>query len=68
MINGGLGFRLAYRPVFSYAGEVVYSVLVSCVFVVWQGFVLGGFWKRRQEAWKVRQEDVGRHVSFRGAA
>jgi hypothetical protein len=68
MINGGLGFRLAYRPVFSYAGEIVYSVLVACVFVVWQGFVFGGFWKRRQEARKVGKGDEGRHVTFRGAA
>jgi hypothetical protein len=65
MINGGLGFRLAYRPVFSYAGEVVYSVLVAYVFVVWQGFVFGGFWKRRQEARKVLKGDDGRHVTFR---
>jgi hypothetical protein len=52
MINGGLGFRLAYtyRPVWSYEGEVAYSVLVTVVFVVWQGFVFGGFWSRRKEA------------------
>jgi hypothetical protein len=67
MIDGGLGFRLAYRPVFSYVGEVVYSVLVACMFVVWQGFVFGGFWKRRQEARKMRKGDEGPRVTIHGA-
>ena len=52
MINGGLGFWLSklYRPIWSFGGEVVYIVLVSIMFVVWQGFVFGGWWSRRRES------------------
>lgn len=52
IINGGLGFMLSmeYRPVFSYAGMVVYSVFVASFWVVWMMFILGGFLARRKEA------------------
>ena len=51
MINGGLGFMLAkeYKTVWSFAGQVAYSVLASIVWITWMSFIVVGLVARRRE-------------------
>lgn len=46
MINGGLGFMPAkeYKPVWSFAGQVAYSVLAPIVWITWMSLMLLDLW------------------------
>ena len=58
MINGGLGFMLAkeYKPVWSFAGQVAYSVLATIVWITWMNFIVVGLVARRREGKKMGGE------------
>jgi hypothetical protein len=58
MINGGLGFMPAkeYKPVWSFAGQVAYSVLAPIVWITWMSLIVVGFVARRREGKKTGGE------------